>query len=143
MKNLLTILLLIVATSSFAQSCVGRWITIDDKTGKQKSVVELYKKDGKLFGKIVYLFPREGREENPKCTKCTDDRKDDPLVGLQLVRDLTWDGSEWEGGTIVDPETGKVYTLKMWLSSENSDVLNVRGYIGPFFRTQTWIRLKK
>lgn len=143
MKNLLTILLLTVATSSFAQSCVGKWITIDDKTGKQKSVVELYKKDGKLFGKIVYLFPREGREENPKCTKCTDDRKDDPLVGLQLVRDLTWDGSEWEGGTIVDPETGKVYTLKMWLSSENSDVLNVRGYIGPFFRTQTWIRLKK
>lgn len=142
MKNLFTILFVFFTFTMFGQSCVGKWITIDDETGKKKSVVELYKVDGKLYGKIIYLFPREGREENPKCTKCTDDRKDEPLVGLQLVRDLTWDGSEWEGGTIVDPESGKIYTLKMWLSNDNADVLNVRGYIGPFFRTQTWIRLK-
>lgn len=126
-----------------AQSAVDKWVTIDDKTGKKKSVVELYKKDGKLYGKIVYLFPREGREPNPKCTLCTDDRKDQPLMGLQVVRGLKWDGSNWSEGTIVDPENGKIYTVKMWLDPENKDFLKVRGYIGPFYRTQIWIRVQE
>ena len=127
--------------NGMAQSCIGKWITIDDETGKQKSIVELYKQNDKLYGKITYLFPREGRGPNPKCTKCTDDRKDQPLVGLQIVRNLKWDGSTWNSGTIVDPENGKIYDVKMWLDEENKDRLNVRGYIGPFFRTQTWKRL--
>lgn len=145
MKNLvLTLALSLVSLASFAQTatCVGKWTTIDDETGKKKSIVELYKVDHKLYGKITYLYPREGREENPKCTKCTDDRKNKPLVGLQIVRGCTWDGSEWEGGTIVDPENGKIYTVKLWLNSSNPDKLNVRGYVGPFFRTQEWIREK-
>ncbi len=129
------------ALNGMAQSCIGKWITIDDETGKQKSIVELYKQNDKLYGKITYLFPREGRGPNPKCTKCTDDRKDEPLVGLQIVRNLKWDGSTWNSGTIVDPENGKIYDVKMWLDEENKDRLNVRGYIGPFFRTQTWKRL--
>jgi uncharacterized protein (DUF2147 family) len=134
------IIALVVSVSSFAQTCVGKWTTIDDETNKKKSIVELYKADGKLYGKITYLYPREGREENPKCTKCTDDRKNKPLVGLQIVRNLKWDGEEWYGGSIVDPENGKIYTVKIWLNPDNSDKLNVRGYIGPFFRTQEWIR---
>ncbi len=125
---------------SFSQSVVGKWITIDDETKKKKSVVELYKSDGKLYGKIVSLYPREGREENPVCKKCTDDRKNKPLVGLQIVRGLVWDGSEWEDGTIVDPENGKVYTVKIWRDEDNPDRLNVRGYIGIFFRTQQWVK---
>lgn len=141
---LLTPLFLLVLFSSQAQSCLGRWVTIDDETNKKKSVVELYKdEDGKMYGKIVYLFPREGREENPKCKKCTDDRKDQLLIGLQIVRGMNWDGSEWEDGTIVDPENGKIYSVKIWLDSENSDRLNVRGYSGPFYRTQRWVRLPK
>ena len=130
----------ILSSISLAQTCSGKWITIDDETNKKKSVVELYKVDGKMYGKITYLYPREGREDNPKCTKCTDDRKNQPLVGLQIVRNLKWDGAEWEGGTIVDPENGKLYTVKIWLDPSNSNTLNVRGYIGPFFRTQTWVR---
>ncbi|MCC6700810.1 MAG: DUF2147 domain-containing protein [Fluviicola sp.] len=141
MKWLLLTLLMTTTMVVKAQSCVGTWITIDDETGKKKSKVELYKKDGKLYGKIVYLYPREGREENPKCKKCTDDRKNQPLMGLQIVRGLEWDGGEWEDGTICDPENGKVYTCAMWLDSDNKDRLNVRGYMGPFFRTQTWIRV--
>ena len=124
-------------------SAADKWVTIDDKTGNKKSVVELYKEDGKLYGKIVYLFPREGREPNPKCKECTDDRKDQPLVGLQIVRDLKWNGTSWEGGTIVDPENGKIYTVKMWVSGKNGEMLQVRGYLGPFYRTQTWIRIPK
>jgi uncharacterized protein (DUF2147 family) len=140
MKNLISLLLLFLSLNSFAQTCVGKWVTIDDESNKKKSIVELYKVDGKLYGKITYLFPREGREADPKCTKCTDDRKNKPLVGLQIVRNLTWDGTEWEGGTIVDPENGKIYTVKMWLEPNNANYLNVRGYIGPFYRTQKWVR---
>ena len=142
MKKIFLLCFFIVSTLSLkAQSCVGKWITIDDETGKQKSIVELYKQNDKLYGKITYLFPREGRGPNPKCTKCTDDRKDQPLVGLQIVRGLKWDQSTWNSGTIVDPENGKIYDVKMWLDEENKDRLNVRGYIGPFFRTQQWKRL--
>lgn len=139
-RSFLLLIALFVNVTTYAQMCAGKWITIDDETGKKKSIVELYKVDGKLYGKILYLFPREGREPNPKCTKCTDDRKNKPLVGLQIVRNLKWDGEEWYGGTIVDPENGKVYTVKIWLDPDNEDKLNVRGYIGPFFRTQHWMR---
>lgn len=138
-----TIIAIIGFTVSAQKSAVDRWVTIDDKTGKQKSVVELYKENGKLYGKIIYLFPREGREPDPKCDKCTDDRKDQPLVGLQIVRELKWNGTSWDGGTIVDPENGKVYSLKLWVNKENNDMLHVRGYLGPLYRTQTWIRVKK
>jgi uncharacterized protein (DUF2147 family) len=140
MKLITVLFALGLSAYSGAQTCVGNWITIDDESGKKKSIVELYKVDGKLYGKITYLFPREGREPNPKCKKCTDDRKDKPLVGLQIVRGLEWDGGEWEDGTIVDPENGKVYDVKMWLEAGNPKLLNVRGYIGPFFRTQQWQR---
>lgn len=142
MRALLIGLFLMTTAIAKAQSCVGTWVTIDDATGKKKSKVELYKKDGKLYGKIVYLFPREGREENPKCTKCTDDRKNKPLIGLEIVRGMKWDGEEWEDGTIVDPENGKIYTCAIWLEEGNDDRLNVRGYVGPFYRTQTWWRVK-
>jgi len=127
----------------FGQSALGKWTTIDDGTGKKKSTVELYKKDDKLYGKITYLYPREGRPANPKCDLCTDDRKDKPLLGLQIVRDLTWNGSEWKGGTIVDPENGKIYNVKIWVDKKTPDKLNVRGYVGPFFRTQVWEKVKE
>ena len=142
MKQIIFIIALFASLNSFSQSCIGKWITIDDETNKKKSIVELYKVDGKLYGKIIYLFPREGREDDPKCKKCTDDRKDQPLVGLQIVRGLKWDGEEWEGGTIVDPEIGKIYTVKMWLVEGNANLLNVRGYIGPLYRTQKWVRVE-
>ncbi len=143
MKVFIAAFALLVATVAMGQkTCVGKWVTIDDKTGKHKSIVELYKEDGKLYGKIRYLFPREGRGPNPKCTKCEDDRKDQPLMGLQIVRDLKWNGSEWAKGTIVDPENGKIYKVKMWLDNENDRKLHVRGYLGPIYRTQNWIRMK-
>ena len=142
MKLFISALFIVISFLSIGQTSVGKWITIDDETNKKKSIVELYKEDGKLYGKIVYLFPREGREPNAKCKECEDDRKDQPLIGLQIVRDLEWDGASWKNGTIVDPEDGKVYTLKLWRESDSPNYLNVRGYIGPFYRTQKWVKVK-
>lgn len=144
MRNLILFLAFsITGNIVISQTVVGKWTTIDDETKKKKSIVELYKYKDQLYGKITFLYPREGREENPTCTKCTDDRKNKPLIGLQIVRNLTWNGSEWKGGTIVDPENGKSYTTKIWIDADNPNKLNVRGYIGPFYRTQTWIRVEE
>lgn len=142
-KMIILILALMFNVVMFAQSSLGKWVTIDDKTNKKKSIVELYKDGDKMYGKIIYLYPREGREPDAKCTKCTDDRKDQPLVGLQIVRNMTWNGGAWENGTIVDPEIGKAYNLKMWVDADKPNLLNVRGYVGPFYRTQTWVRVEE
>jgi uncharacterized protein (DUF2147 family) len=135
--------ILVVLQSFFPNTptCTGKWTTFDEETGKRKSTVELYKVDGKLHGKITYLYPKEGREDNPLCKKCTSDKKNKPIVGMQIAKNLEWDGSTWENGNILDPENGKTYTVSMWLNPENSNKLNVRGYIGIFFRTQEWIRV--
>ena len=141
MKNLLSILMLCVTSLVYSQSCVGEWTTIDDATNKKKSKVQLFKYEDKLYGKISFLYPREGREENAKCTKCTGDLKDQPILGLPIVRGLKWNGAEWEKGSIVDPENGKTYVVKMWLDPKDKNKLIVRGYIGVFYRTQTWERV--
>jgi uncharacterized protein (DUF2147 family) len=141
-KIILTIVLLASFLVTNAQTCFGKWTTYDDKTGKKKSTIELYKYKDQLYGKVVYLYPADDLEENPVCDKCSDDRKNKPIVGLQVARNLKWDGKHWGNGTILDPENGKIYTVKLWLDEKDTDILNVRGYIGPFFRTQTWKRVK-
>ncbi|SFT38074.1 Uncharacterized conserved protein, DUF2147 family [Lishizhenia tianjinensis] len=148
MKSLLLMfscVLLMGATtksSSTAEPTIfGKWITIDDETNKKKSVVEIFERDGKVYGKIVKLYPREGRGPNPKCDKCTDDRKDQPLVGLEIIRDMEKDDDEYEDGTICDPENGKIYDCALWLNEDNTNRLMVRGYLGFFYRTQIWVRL--
>ena len=95
-----------------------------------------------MYGKIETLYPAKGQEDNPKCTECTGSLKNKYVIGLQIVSSLKWNGSVWAGGTIVDPENGEVYKAKMWLDPDNSDHLMVRGYYGPFYRTQTWIRVE-
>jgi len=143
MRNLILLCFsLFFGGTIFAQSAVGKWTTIDDKTNTKKSTVEIYKYEGKLYGKVIYLYPRKGRPEHPVCDKCTDDRKGKPIVGMQIIRGLKWDGEEWEGGTICDPEIGKVYRTKIWVDPNNPNKLQVRGYLGPFFRTQTWLRVE-
>lgn len=126
-----------------AQSCLGYWITIDDESGLKKSIVELYKKDGKMYGKVVYIYKRGKDGPHSLCDECEGYLKNKPVMGMQIVKDLNWDGSEWKGGTILDPDNGKVYDAKIWINPKNYTKLNVRGYIGPFFRTQTWIKTEK
>ena len=133
--------LALAAGSAFAQaSPAGTWKTIDDNTGKQKGEVTIVDSGGTFTGKVSkILVPGD---ENKTCTKCTDDRKDQPIKGLTILTGLKADGNNnWDGGQILDPENGKVYSAKMSLS-EDGQKLNVRGFLGISLlgRTQTWIR---
>jgi uncharacterized protein (DUF2147 family) len=128
----------LISSFSFAQ-IEGKWKTIDDETKQPKSIVEIYKKaDGKYYGKISQLLIKP---ENPNCIACKDDRKNKPLVGLEIIRGLMKDGEEFTGGTITDPKSGKTYKCTIKKSGEN---LSVRGYVGISLmgRTQTWQKVK-
>ena len=118
---------------------VGRWRTVDDHTGKPRSIVSIYEQNGKLFGKVESsLDPaRAGR----RCDRCKDDRKDKPVVGMVIIRNLVKNGDEYSGGDILDPDNGTVYRCKIWLI-EGGNKLAVRGYVGIslFGRSQTWMR---
>ncbi|PIB37317.1 hypothetical protein BFP72_00285 [Reichenbachiella sp. 5M10] len=120
-------------------SIVGRWKTIDDETGKPKSVVEIYEVEGKYFGKVLKLFRGEGEDPDPVCKECDpqDDRYQQRVIGMDIIRDLEQDGDEFEDGTILDPANGKVYDCKLWIED---GTLQVRGYIAFLYRTQTWKR---
>jgi uncharacterized protein (DUF2147 family) len=134
---------LLLSLWSFGQTCTGYWITIDDATGYKKSIVELYKKEGVLYGKVVYIYKRGKDGPHSKCTECSGKLYNQPIMGMLIVKQMQWDGSQWENGTILDPDNGKTYDCTMWLNASDKDKLNVRGYIGPFFRTQEWIRTDK
>ncbi|MDC3253498.1 DUF2147 domain-containing protein [bacterium] len=123
-------------TSSIAQSCVGIWKTIDDETGEEKSQVEIYKKNGKYFGKIIKLL----NAPTTTCDNCTGKRKGKPLVGMEILWDMRKSGDTWKSGEIFSPSKDKIYSCKLWL--EGKDILKVRGYIALFYRTQTWHRIK-
>jgi len=134
MKKLLaTFVLSLLSVMSFAQ-IEGKWKTIDDETGKAKSIVEIYKKaDGKYYGKISQLLIKP---ENNNCVKCKDDRKNKPLIGLEIIRGLSKDGNEFVGGTITNPKDGKSY--KTEIVKENN-TLKVKALImGIAMKTQTW-----
>ena len=133
-KILFALMAVLISSLSFAQ-IEGKWKTIDDETGKEKSVVEIFKKsDGKYYGKISQLLQAP---EHSTCVKCTDDRKNKPLVGLEIIRGLKKDGDEFSGGTITDPKSGKTYKCTI---KKDGDKLNVRGYVGFSLigRSQTW-----
>jgi uncharacterized protein (DUF2147 family) len=141
-KFSLVIALMLFTVSINAQSVLGKWKTIDDETGKEKSIVDVYEKDGKIYGKIISLLNREPGDEDPLCDECTDDRKNKHIVGMEIIRDMEKDDDQYKDGTIMDPANGKIYDCKMWVDKKNSKVLKVRGYIAFFYRTQTWYKIE-
>jgi len=146
MRSLLTTLLLALPlTTSLAfaaESPAGRWQTIDDETGKPKSIVEIQQAaDGSLSGKVAEILQSD-HGPNPVCSECDGDRKNKPITGMTMLWDLKPDGQNvWSGGTILDPAKGKTYRSKATLL-KGGDKLEVRGYIGieALGRSQTWIR---
>lgn len=119
-------------------SIFGKWKTIDDQTGEAKSIIEIYKKGTKAYGKIVDILNPANR--NNTCIKCEGDEYNKPLIGLDIIKELVKDGNAYEDGTIFDPEKGKTYKAKIWVDEEDPSRLNVRGYISFLFRTQQWVR---
>lgn len=142
MKKILLTFSLIALTviSAVAQDVTGKWNTIDDNTGKARSVVEIYEQNGKIYGKIIDIVDPTKRDK--LCTECPGDDKNKPLLGLVILKDLKKDGSEYNGGTIMDPDNGKIY--KSYIELESANKLKVRGYIGFSLlgRTQYWERVK-
>lgn len=140
MKYIITTILFLIALQTLSQGVIGRWQTIDDETGKAKSVVEISERNGKLYGKIIQLYREPQEDQNPKCDKCEDDRKDQYIIGMEILRDMQLKEGYYQSGTICDPKNGKIYKCEFWLDGGNPNKLLVRGYWGFFYRTQTWNR---
>lgn len=121
-------------------SVIGKWKTIDDETGKAISVVEIYEKNGKIYGKVVDIL--NPKDKGKTCVNCSGEDKNKPLLGLVVIKGLTKEGDEYTNGKILDPKHGKLY--KCYISCEGPDKLKVRGYIGVSLlgRTQYWHRVK-
>ncbi|WP_210731953.1 DUF2147 domain-containing protein [Hydrogenophaga sp. PAMC20947] len=141
-QSALSLLLAAASVSGFAQGTPeGLWRSIDDDSGKPKAEIRIVANAaGVLTGKVEKALI-ESKE--PLCTACTDARKDKPKVGMEIIRGAKKSDSEavWEDGNILDPENGKTYTLRM-APLEGGRKLQVRGYIGPFYRTQVWQRIE-
>ncbi len=142
LKTLLGVVLM-AAGSSFAQMTpVGTWHSIDDKTGEAKAEIQIIDIEGVLSGRVVKSL-RNDPNAKKTCEDCKDDRKGQTIIGMEIIRGVKIESSSeflWAGGgKILDPENGKEYTLKM-VPQEGGKKLQVRGYIGPFYRTQTWLR---
>jgi uncharacterized protein (DUF2147 family) len=136
-----------VALPAFAQSAspAGTWKTIDDSTKKEKSLVRIVEAGGVYTGRVEKLLDPE-TPKDAVCKDCSDDRKDKPILGMTIIRNMKQsadDKAVFEGGDILDPNNGKVYQSKMKLI-DNGAKLEVRGFIGISLlgRTQTWSRVE-
>ena len=140
-RRSLLLVLFLTATPALAQSAaespVGRWITIDDKRKEPRGLVRIYEEDGLLYARVDSIYLREGEPLDPVCEKCKGERKDQRIIGMVIMWDMKLKRGKWSGGRILDPEKGKTYRSKIWLKDGK---LRVRGYLGPFYRTQTWLR---
>jgi len=145
--SLMTILLSGVSPAKGVdRSPVGLWKTFDDRTHKARGIIRIYEDGGALAGRIESSFTPEEMAE--RCEKCSGDQKDAPIIGLVILRSMhasrvSERGAEYEGGEILDPETGSVYRCRFTLSSDG-EKLFVRGYLAMsiFGRTQTWTRME-
>jgi uncharacterized protein (DUF2147 family) len=140
LRPLAALFFCIAVTVAHAQNTpVGLWKSFDDHTGQEKSLVRISESGGVVSGRIEKLL--HPSKPNPLCEKCRDDRHGKPIVGLTIIEGLKQHGEVWEDGKILDPENGRIYTLRL-RPIDGGQKLEVRGYIGPFFRNQTWTRLE-
>ena len=144
MKILISLVLAAAAGSVLAQRTpVGLWKSIDDETQAEKSQVRISDAGGVLTGKIEKIA--EAGKQDSKCEKCSDERKDKPVLGMLIIRNAKADADKehWEGGDILDPTNGKVYKLRL-KPVDGGKKLEVRGFIGVALlgRTQTWLRVE-
>ena len=139
MKQLVfTFLITLFTININAQSIFGKWENRDETTNDVDSVIEVYEKNGKAYAKIIEL--KNKNRQNAVCEKCSGKRKNQPILGMNILSDLKKDGDEWKDGKIVDPKNGKEYNC--YIELENNNKLKIRGYIGFSLlgRTVYWYR---
>lgn len=142
LRSFIAVLVCGFNVSAMAQmSPVGVWQTIDDKDGTVKSEIRIVETAGVVSGKIDKILDTKAKQDD-NCVECTDERKDQPILGMEIMRGLkkTEGKDVWEGGTILDPKNGKVYKATV-TPIEGGKKLQMRGYIGFFYRTQIWNRV--
>ena len=142
LRSIIAVLVCGFSVSVMAQmSPVGVWQTIDDKDGTVKSEIRIVETAGVVTGKIDKILDTKAKQDD-NCVECTDERKDQPILGMEIMRGLkkTEGKDVWEGGTILDPKNGKVYKATV-TPIEGGKKLQMRGYIGFFYRTQIWNRV--
>ncbi len=140
-RSLLAIFLGVASLPVLADtSPVGSWRSIDDKTGEAKAEIRIVDNAGVLSGRIEKRLLKDARPDEV-CGQCSDDRKDKPILGLEIIRGArkTEGRDVWEGGKILDPENGRNYTLRL-TPIEGGRKLEVRGSVLGIGRTQTWVR---
>ena len=141
-QSALLALAIAVAAPAFAAEMtpVGTWTTIDDATGKPKSIVQITESNGKLEGKVLEVLQSE-QGPHPVCKECDGERKDKPVEGMVIIWNVEKDGDVWDGGKILDPKNGKTYKVKLTMM-EGGNKLDVHGYIGFALlgRSQVWER---
>jgi uncharacterized protein (DUF2147 family) len=141
--GLSTLCAALLTTSAWAQMTpVGTWRSIDDDSKEAKSEVIITQNDGVLTGRVSKLLRKDAKQD-AVCSECKDERKDKPIIGLDIIRGAkkTEGKDVWEGGTIIDPENGKSYKLKL-TPLDSGKQLEVRGYIAFFSRGQVWVRVQ-
>jgi len=141
-KILCTLALGFAATAAFAQATpVGLWKTIDDETKQEKSYVRITDTGGVLEGKIEKIV--DPAKQESVCDKCEDARKGQKVLGMTIVEGVKKNADEahWDSGTILDPNNGKTYKVRM-TPKDGGKTMEVRGFIGFFFRNQQWTRVE-
>ena len=142
MKRAVTAIIFVASSAAaLAQmNPVGLWRSADDKTGEVKAEIRIAEANGALSGRIEKSLKKDTKPD-ATCDECPDDRKGKPITGLGIIRGgKKAEGKDvWEGGKILDPENGKEYRAS-FTPIDGGKKLEVRGYLGPFWRTQTWTR---
>jgi uncharacterized protein (DUF2147 family) len=141
-RALPAIILIVIGFPAFAQTTpVGLWRSIDDKTGQAKAEIRIRASAAGALTGVIEKGLVLGQA--PVCTECTDDRKDKPKLGMEIIRGAqkAEDRDVWESGKILDPENGRVYSLRL-SPLDGGARLEVRASFGPFGRTQTWVRIQ-